>query len=528
MLQNLNRIALAKYSEMAYLDRVKAKMLFWFGATTFMLLVLIQFSMLFAGMEDFLRTLKIVPVLATSMCVSMFLVYKGRYTAAANVFAFASAFACMAGVSMHLLLDPMLIFSTYTYFLFPIIVITAIFCSRTVLKVITGLLLLDQVLIFVLYPAGAEGALPAKMAKLAFIDTSFSMIFTFGVASLIMYVLERNSAILGAEARHSAAQSEFIRGVLGTSSAEIKNAFHAMSESIEKLSENSREQAASIEESTATIEEVSAGIENIARYSADQKNQSAEFMQTLGLLSSSITQAGEIIYGVHGRSNEIVTRAQEGSTALEGMKSGMEKIRSSSNEMREIISIIDDISDQINLLSLNAAIEAARAGDAGRGVAVVADEISKLADRTSNRLSGIESLIRTNETEIVSGITYMNTSAGIIGGIITSINTINGMISDLDRFISNQLEANEAVNTGAGELLKRADETKSATEEQRLAVAEIVQAISHINELSQSNSAGAVEMSNETARLSKMLEDMHHTINQYRDEDGNAIMSAED
>lgn len=59
-------------------------------------------------------------------------------------------------------------------------------------------------------------------------------------------------------------------------------------------------------------------------------------------------------------------------------------------------------------------------------------------------------------------------------------------------------------------------------------MAEIVQAISHINELSQSNSAGAVEMSNETARLSKMLEDMHHTINQYRDEDGNAIMSAED
>jgi methyl-accepting chemotaxis protein len=76
------------------------------------------------------------------------------------------------------------------------------------------------------------------------------------------------------------------------------------------------------------------------------------------------------------------------------MKESMDSIRSSSLEMSNILKIINDISGKVNMLALNAAIEAARAGEAGRGFTVVADEISKLADRTSNSIKGIDFLIK--------------------------------------------------------------------------------------------------------------------------------------
>ena len=81
------------------------------------------------------------------------------------------------------------------------------------------------------------------------------------------------------------------------------------------------------------------------------------------------------------------------------MNVSITNITESSQQVTDIISIIDDISDKINLLSLNAAIEAARAGEAGRGFAVVADEISKLADQTAASINDIDSLIRKNNNE---------------------------------------------------------------------------------------------------------------------------------
>jgi len=140
-----------------------------------------------------------------------------------------------------------------------------------------------------------------------------------------------------------------------------------------------------------------------------------------------------IIEQISSKVNETLSLSQlmtneskEGDQALEIMTKSMNKIRNSSSEMVNIIAIINDISDKINLLSLNAAnllslnaaIEAARAGEQGRGFAVVADEISKLADQTAGSLKDIEKLIVENNNEIAVGIESSSKTVKIIGIVL--------------------------------------------------------------------------------------------------------------
>jgi len=188
---------------------------------------------------------------------------------------------------------------------------------------------------------------------------------------------------------------------------------------------------------------------------------------------------------------DITGYATEGEKSLQSMNESMQKINSSSAEMTNIVGIINDISDRINLLSLNAAIEAARAGDAGRGFAVVADEISKLADQTQSSIKEIDSHIKINNNEIIRGASTVGDAVSTISKIIDGVNSINTMIDEISGQMAHQQNLNSQVNAEAEHVINRSDEMKMATEEQKIAVTEIALSISSVNELTQSNSAGA-------------------------------------
>jgi len=274
------------------------------------------------------------------------------------------------------------------------------------------------------------------------------------------------------------------------------------------FTQNAQDQAASAEEVTATIEEISSGVENVANGTSEQSRRLESLLSNINELSGIIHETENAINSANRLSTSIAERANRSSSTLGSMSESMKNITESSKKMGDIIVLINNVSEQINLLSLNAAIEAARAGDAGRGFAVVADEISKLADETSKSIRDIESLIKMNENEINTGLAGAIETVESIGAIIKDIGTITDSMANVSSFMHKQLEINDVVTREAGDVQQRADEIRIATEEQKTATTEIVKSVTNINDLTQSNASGTEELAAKTEEFSKMADSL--------------------
>lgn len=285
-----------------------------------------------------------------------------------------------------------------------------------------------------------------------------------------------------------------------------------MSQGAINFADNAQNQAAIAEECTATGEEVFSGVENIASSAQVQSENIRQLMSLIKNLNESIDTMAKMISEAAGINNDISQRAMRGDELLRTMNTSMQRITESSGKMRNIVEIINDISDKINLLSLNAAIEAARAGEAGRGFAVVAEEISKLADQTAASIKEIDQFIKSNADEISAGMVSISETTNTMMSIIEGINRISMMMEEIAHYMSNQKSISSSVHENANLVQNRAGEITYSTEEQKKAMDEIVKSISHINELTQANASGAEEISGSSENLAAMAETLKESV----------------
>ena len=209
-----------------------------------------------------------------------------------------------------------------------------------------------------------------------------------------------------------------------------------------------------------------------------------------------------------------VTNAVENS--LGNMSANMTKINTSSQEMKNIVGMINEISDKINLLSLNAAIEAARAGESGRGFAVVADEISKLADQTAESISGIDTLISDNETEINNFTKNAEEIFSTINLIIERISSMETMASVVSKLMESGVETNNSVSFEFLDIQQSAGMIQTATQEQRTAMEEMVKTVNDISETSQEVASSSEEIAGSSEELSAMAENLQKKVSFFK------------
>jgi methyl-accepting chemotaxis protein len=312
-------------------------------------------------------------------------------------------------------------------------------------------------------------------------------------------------------------------GQMRSTISELQNAFDQLSLSAEQIakaisafSENIQAESANSEEITASIEEISAGMENVAGNAKNQNVSMNELSSQISLLAENINTMGGYISFTDGLTASMSDEAKQGESSFHSMRTSMNKIIESSKDMTNILEIINSISEQINLLSLNAAIEAARAGDAGKGFAVVADEISKLADQTAVSLKDIGNLISINNQEIVNGQNGVDSSLSLILKIIEEVGRIRDISEKMQKTMTLQMDSKNRVEKEMNTVKHLSDEIANATGENKIGITEISKSISDISQLGQNNAAGAEQMSSSAEELSGMADQLKKRIGYFK------------
>ena len=299
------------------------------------------------------------------------------------------------------------------------------------------------------------------------------------------------------------------RDEMGMLAAEVNEMAGKLMDTMSRVSQNSIQLASAANQLNSTSEQIATGAEEVAAQTGTVATASEEMAATSSEIAHSCHLAAE--------SGKLATsRAQAGTAVVEQTVLVMGRIASQvkssaatvaglgerSDQIGEIVGTIEDIADQTNLLALNAAIEAARAGEQGRGFAVVADEVRALAERTTRATREISEMIKSIQSE----------TRGAVGAMEEGVKEVeNGT-----REAAKSGESLQEILKQISEVTMQVNQVATAAEQQTSTTAEITNNIMQITEVVQETSRGAYASATAASELAGLAEDLQRVVGQFR------------
>jgi len=293
--------------------------------------------------------------------------------------------------------------------------------------------------------------------------------------------------LLAALARMQSSLRDTLRKI-SASSDQLASASEELHSVTEDTSRGLHQQSAEIDQAATAVNQMTAAVEEVANNAVTTADASKGADQS--------TRDGR------DQVNQALSSIQHLVNDVSGTSTEIEQLATSANEISRVLDVIGAIAGQTNLLALNAAIEAARAGEAGRGFAVVADEVRALAHRTQESTAEIEQMIAGIQNGTERAVTAMHSSRSRANGTLEVAQSAG--------------EALEVIAEAIASINQRNLVIASASEEQAQVAREVDRNLVNIRDLSMQTSAGANQTSAAAQDLSRLAVDLNGMVAQFK------------
>jgi len=372
----------------------------------------------------------------------------------------------------------------------------------------------------------AEGQLAVSVQPRSNQDTmarAFARM-TQGLRDLVRKVRDSASQVASGAGQMAGASDESAKVSVQAASAidEVTSTMHEMSINVQNVVKNTQVQASSVAETSASIDQMVTSIQRVA--------DTAKLLVDISHRSREEARVG---METMDKATEGLNRANQ---AIQSSAEIIDVLGHRADSIGKIIEVIDDLAEQTNLLALNAAIEAARAGEHGLGFAVVAEEVRKLAEKSTQSTKEISELIQGIQKEAREAVNNMEKSTSMVQDGLTlnkdlslALDKISDVVSEVYKYSQEIGAATMEQSSGSSQIAKATNrlteitqEINSSVEEQASGAQAVVRAMERMRELVQQSTSSSTELAAAAEQMSKLSRQLLESMDRFELEDAHA------
>ena len=311
----------------------------------------------------------------------------------------------------------------------------------------------------------------------------------------------------------------------------------SMSDLIRKINNVSEVVSSQSEELTQMASEVKSGTEQIAitmveiaTGSETQANNASDLAQNMGTLTEMVDEANENGEKIQSNSEKVLQLTDNGSRLMNASTEQMLKINhivkdavvkvqdldNQSKKISKLVIVIKDVADQTNLLALNAAIEAARAGEHGKGFAVVADEVRKLAEQVALSVSDITEIVTEIQTESSAVAESLNIGYKEVEHGTSEIETTGKTFNEISKAVTEMVENIKVVSNNLAKTAVSCQNMNESIEEIAAVSEESAAGVEQVSASSQQASGSMEEVAGSSEHLAQLAEELNHMVRKFK------------